>query len=142
MSHAAQLLRESAVMTSTERRLTDIIHANGQRVSQIIENVLQLSSRDTTAPERLELENWVAGFADEFSQTQQLDRARLRVASVGPAPEVQIDPSHLHQVLWNLCENAIKHACPDDEPIDLKMGRLHGSDRPYLEVGDRGKGIS
>ncbi|MCH8895778.1 MAG: hypothetical protein IH927_05900 [Proteobacteria bacterium] len=142
MSHAAQLLRESAVMTSTERRLTDIIHTNGQRVSQIIENILQLSSRDTTAPERLQLEQWVADFADEFSQTQQVDRARLQVASAGPAPEVQIDPSHLHQVLWNLCENAIKYACPDDGPIDLKIGRLRASERPYLEVGDRGKGIS
>ena len=142
MSHAAQLLRESAVMTSTERRLTDIIHTNGQRVSQIIENILQLSSRDTTTPERLQLENWVADFADEFSRTHQLDRDRLRVASAGPAPEIQIDPSQLHQVLWNLCENAFKYACPDDGPIDLKIGRLRGSERPYLEVGDRGKGIS
>ncbi|MCZ6827486.1 MAG: ATP-binding protein [Gammaproteobacteria bacterium] len=142
MSHAAQLLRESAVMTSTERRLTDIIHTNGQRVSQIIENILQLSRRDTTTPERLQLENWVADFADEFSRTHQLDRDRLRVASAGPAPEIQIDPSQLHQVLWNLCENAFKYACPDDGPIDLKIGRLRGSERPYLEVGDRGKGIS
>ncbi|MCZ6560629.1 MAG: HAMP domain-containing sensor histidine kinase [Gammaproteobacteria bacterium] len=142
MSHAAQLLRESAVMTSTERRLTDIIHTNGLRVSQIIDNVLQLSRRDTTAPERLQLEHWVSAFADEYCQTQQVARERLLISCAGPPPEVQIDPSHLHQVLWNLCENAIKYACGKDQVIDLKIGRLRGSDRPCLEIGDRGKGIS
>ena len=142
MSHAAQLLRESAVMTNTERRLTDIIHTNGLRVSQIIENVLQLSRRDTTAPERLQIEQWVSDFADEYCQTQQVARERLLISCAGPPPEVQIDPSHLHQVLWNLCENAIKYACEKDETIDLQIGRGRGSDRPCLEIGDRGKGIS
>jgi two-component system sensor histidine kinase PilS (NtrC family) len=71
-----------------------------------------------------------------------LDRARFQIVSVGRAPEVLIDPSHLHQVLWNLCENAFKYACPGEGSIDLKIGRLQGSERPYLEVGDRGKGIS
>lgn len=142
MSHAAQLLRESAVMTSTERRLTDIIHTNSQRVSQIIDNVLQLSRRDTTEPKRLQLSQWVVDFADEYCQTQQLARDRIDVISDGPAPEVQIDLSHLHQVLWNLCENAIKFGCPNDESIELRFGRLRGSDRPFLEVSDRGNGIS
>jgi two-component system sensor histidine kinase PilS (NtrC family) len=142
MSHAAQLLRESAVMTNTERRLTDIIHTNGLRVSQIIENILQLSRRDTTAPERLQLEQWVSDFADEYCQTQQVARERLLISCAGPPPEVQIDPSHLHQVLWNLCENAFKYACEKDGVIDLQISRLRGSDRPCLEIGDRGKGIS
>ena len=26
--------------------------------------------------------------------------------------EVRFDPSHLHQVVWNLCDNAIKYGEP------------------------------
>ncbi|RPI11933.1 MAG: ATPase, partial [Lysobacterales bacterium] len=45
MSHAGQLLRESPSLTDDDRHLTDIIEKNAVRVSQIIENVLQLSRK-------------------------------------------------------------------------------------------------
>lgn len=145
MSHAAQLLRESAVMTDTEKRLTDIIHNNGQRVSQIIDNVLQLSRRDSTAPERLPLQTWLSDFANEFCNTQQISNERLIVIDRKPQgdPEIEVlmDPSHLHQVLWNLCENAVKYAGDSGAPIELRLGRQRGSRRPYLEILDRGPGI-
>ena len=55
---------------------------------------------------------------------------------------MQIDPSHLRQILWNLCENAFRYSvtAPDDS-IEIRIGRLAGSHRPYLEVADRGPGI-
>lgn len=57
--------------------------------------------------------------------------------------DVEFDPSHLHQVLWNLCDNALRHGAAGDETpaIELRLGRIASSDRPYLEVADRGRGI-
>jgi two-component system sensor histidine kinase PilS (NtrC family) len=56
--------------------------------------------------------------------------------------EVRIDPTHLHQVIWNLCDNAVKYGqARDGIRIEIKMGRLNPSNRPYLEVADRGPGI-
>ena len=55
MSHAAQLLAEDPGLTPQERRLTNIITSNGERVSTIIDNVLQLSRRDSTRQERIDL---------------------------------------------------------------------------------------
>ena len=52
---------------------------------------------------------------------------------------MHFDPSHLHQVLWNLCDNALKHA--EAVPVLLRSGRIASSDRPFLEVVDRGIGI-
>jgi two-component system sensor histidine kinase PilS (NtrC family) len=40
MSHAAQLLGESPTISSEDRRLTEIMRANADRVSRIINNVL------------------------------------------------------------------------------------------------------
>ncbi len=108
MSHAGQLLRESPALTDDDRHLTDIIEKNGVRVSHIIENVLQLSRRDTTKQERLDVTEWLSGFIAEYEQTMQLDRTSFRIdmdRNVGRI-DVQFDPSHLHQVLWNLCDNA------------------------------------
>jgi two-component system sensor histidine kinase PilS (NtrC family) len=55
---------------------------------------------------------------------------------------VLFDRSHLDQVMWNLCENAFRYAVqtPEDK-VEVRIGRLTGSNRPFLEVLDRGPGI-
>jgi two-component system sensor histidine kinase PilS (NtrC family) len=56
--------------------------------------------------------------------------------------EVRFDPSHLHQVVWNLCDNAIKYCeARDGVNVEVRLGRLNPSNRPFLEVADRGAGI-
>jgi two-component system sensor histidine kinase PilS (NtrC family) len=142
MSHASQLLRESPSLGTDDRHLTEIIEKNAVRVSQIIENVLQLSRRDHTRQERMDLPRWLTGVLEEFSQTLQIPASRFRVKSQGDGLQVQFDPSHLHQVLWNLCENAIRHGSgPDERPVDIEIGRIASTARPYLEIADRGEGI-
>ena len=144
MSHAGQLLRESPGLSPDDRHLTDIIEKNAVRVSQIVDNVLQLSRRDSTRQERIDLSRWLGVFLDEFYQTLQLERGVFRVeadADTGPL-QVQFDPTHLHQVLWNLCDNAVKHAAAVGAgPVVLRIGRIASTGRPYLELADRGAGI-
>jgi len=144
MSHAAQLLAESPSIAPQEKRLTDIITNNGERVSTIIENVLQLSRRDSTRQERVELNAWLREFLLEFRQTSQIDGEILRFNPHVPELDVRVDPSHLHQLMWNLCENAFKYGrdAGHDTPIEIQSGRVALTERPYLEVQDRGPGIS
>jgi two-component system, NtrC family, sensor histidine kinase PilS len=142
MSHAGQLLAESPQIGPDERRLTDIIRSNSERVSTIINNVLQLSRREATRFERLMLEDWLDDFANEFSETMQVPLDRLGVRIEETNLEVRIDPSHLHQVVWNLCDNALKHApSHSGTAVEIRVSRLAPSGRPCLEIGDRGPGI-
>ena len=143
MSHAGQLLAESAALGDQERRLTEIIRTNGERVSTIINNVLQLSRRDNTRPERLTLGDWLAEFRDEYAQTAQIPASTLQLTCTGGEVEVRVDSTHLQQVLWNLCDNAMKYAVNAGAPatVDLRCGRVAGTGRPFLEVADRGAGI-
>jgi two-component system sensor histidine kinase PilS (NtrC family) len=142
MSHAGQLLAESPGFGPDERRLTDIIRNNSERVSTIINNVLQLSRRDATRPTRLMLDNWLDDFLAEFCETMQVNAAEIGVAEEAPDLEVRFDPSQLHQVVWNLCDNAIKYGeLRVGMRLEIRLGRLVPSGRPYLEVADRGPGI-
>ena len=142
MSHAGQLLAESPNISAADRRLTDIIHNNSERVSAIINNVLQLSRRESSRPTRLSLVDWLAEFLAEFSETMQVPRAQIGVNHESADLEVRFDPSHLHQVAWNLCDNAIKYGEPRNGiKADIRVGRLSPSYRPFLEVADRGTGI-
>jgi two-component system sensor histidine kinase PilS (NtrC family) len=142
MSHAGQLLAESPRIGADERRLTDIIRNNSERVSTIINNVLQLSRRDPTKPTRLLLGDWLEDFIGEFSETMQVSKAQIGVHEEADDLEVRFDPSHLHQVVWNLCDNAIKYGeVRDGISVEIKLSRLNPSTRPLLEIADRGPGI-
>ena len=142
MSHAGQLLAESPAIGAPERRLTDIIRNNSERVSTIINNVLQLSRREATKPTRLTLAVWLDDFLSEFCETMQVPLEQIAVDEETDDLEVHIDPSHLHQVVWNLCDNALKYGeSRNGIRVEIKLSRLNPSNRPYLEVSDRGPGI-
>jgi two-component system, NtrC family, sensor histidine kinase PilS len=142
MSHAGQLLAESAALGPDERRLTDIIRNNSERVSTIINNVLQLSRRESTKPSRLALGDWFDDFLAEFCETMQVQESQIGFREETTDLEVRFDPSHLHQVVWNLCDNALKYGeARDDINVEVRIGRLNPSTRPFLEVADRGPGI-
>ena len=142
MSHAGQLLAESPQIGPEERRLTDIIRNNSERVSTIINNVLQLSRREATRFERLTLEDWIEDFVGEFSETMQVPLSQLEIRVEASNLEVRIDPSHLHQVVWNLCDNGLKYGRSESgTAVGIHLGRLQPSGRPFLDVTDRGSGI-
>ena len=142
MSHAAQLLAESRGMGEDDLRLTEIIQTHSSRVSGIIENVLQLSRREASKPERVALRPWLHDFQTEFLRTHELQEGELTVGEIDDDLEVRMDPGHLRQVMWNLCDNAVKYASETGGIlVELQAGRLQGQGRPYLEVLDCGLGI-
>ena len=142
MSHAGQLLAESDRLTDDEKRLTEIIQTHAEHVSHIIDNVLQLSRRESSHPERFQLESWLDDFAQEFTRTLELQAGEVAVAKVAENLEVRMDPSHLRQVLWNLCDNAVKYAGETGGVlVELQAGRMQRTGRPYLEVLDQGHGV-
>jgi two-component system, NtrC family, sensor histidine kinase PilS len=148
MSHAGQLLAESQNLEPQERRLTEIIRNNAERVSGIIDSVLRLSRREEARVERLPLQTWSDEFCEEFVETMQWPRERLRVSGPTVEIEVRFDASQLRQIVWNLCENAMRYAYPDrqaagaESTIEMRCGRLMSNGRPFLEVVDRGPGVA
>ncbi len=142
MSHAGQLLAESKEISADDLRLTDIIRTHAERVSHIIENVLQLSRRESSRPEQFKLEPWLRDFAEEFSRTLELQEGQLSVVDVAEKLEIRMDPSHLRQVMWNLCDNAVKYASETGGIlVELRAGYTQRTGQPYLEVLDRGHGV-
>ena len=144
MSHAAQLLSETGSLTPEDRRLTEIITDNAARISTIITNVQQLGRREITRPERIFLGEWIAAFVPEFLATLQMPAGRIVTALPEPDIEGRVDPSHLRQIVWNLCDNALRFSeeMPGVPPVEVKLGRIGSVGRPFLEVADRGPGIA
>ena len=136
ISHASQLLAESERLDGKDRRLIQIILEHAARLNTVVENVLQISRRAAAKREAIPLAATLAGFLREFAGQQGLDAAAFRLESRTCEPWVLVDPSHLKQILENLCSNALKYGNPQLGPITLRIERRHGM--PCLEILDHG----
>ena len=143
LSHAGQLLAESEAIGPDDRRLTDIIRVNSERVSRIVESVLSLSRSDKTRPQKILMKDWLRDFAEEYTRTQELFEGTVSLRRDSVETEAQMDRTHLHQIVWNLCDNAVKYASEAAGAISVELfcGKLETSGRPYLDVIDSGPGI-
>lgn len=143
ISHAAQLLNESEALDREDRRLMTIIRENTRRVNTVVENVLQLSRPVTTIPQRIVAHQWLEKFIEEFTHSGLCDPGQISILVKPEDIEVYMDPSQLHQVVWNLCLNALHHAKPARMPVTLKLvcTREDPHHAPTLDIIDNGAAI-
>lgn len=143
ISHAAQLLAELSVYHPELARLTNIIGKHTERVNHIVENILQLSRQKTPAFQKFHVQQWLKRFVQDYRDGC---REAMEISTVpgDPAQQVMFDPSHLHQVLTNLIDNALRHGTKEGAApwveIDARADERTGL--PCLDVHDRGPGIS
>jgi two-component system sensor histidine kinase PilS (NtrC family) len=141
--YSAQLLAESEDLVQADQRMVEIINNHCSRLNEIIENILQLSRRERSRPETLDLNAWALNFVEEYTESNDLGRDSLRAIVQPQAVEAVIDPQHLQQVIWNLVQNALRYGrMPGDNARVMLISRA-ASDAgpPLLEVVDRGPGI-
>jgi len=143
ISHAGQLLGEAKGLSPDDRHLLDIIRRNCGRIDEIVRSVLQLSRRNQLDPQLTELVAWLEEFCDEFRESHGLPPDHFMLEFEPPPISVEVDPRHLHQIIANLCENAVIHAGRPEHPprILVRVGRAEGQDRARIEVTDDGPGI-
>jgi two-component system sensor histidine kinase PilS (NtrC family) len=142
--YSAQLLAESQTMDNTDQRMVEIINNHCIRLNEIIENILQLSRRERSRPETLDLGNWAQDFVGEYAQGNDLGADSLRaIANSGVAVVALADPQQLQQVVWNLVQNALRYGRLPGEPARVMVVARQGEHGvPILEVIDRGPGIA
>ena len=141
ITQAAQLLEESEHIPDRARQLTGVIHRQGQRMNQIVENVLQLSRSRQSRPETLPLQTWLHSFRQEFVGIHHLHDDAIKVSVQPQTLTISVDPTQLHQVLWNLGENALRYSTRNPR-IHLRADQDAATGFPYMDVIDRGTGIA
>jgi two-component system sensor histidine kinase PilS (NtrC family) len=137
ISHAAELLGEEK-RSGDKTRLTRIIRDNTLRLERLVSDVLQLNRRDRVAGERIELRPWLAAFVAEFVANEALPAGRFAVRCATDAA-IEFDREHLHQVMWNLLRNAVRHARHEPGSVRLEVAGFAG--RVELSVIDNGPGV-
>ena len=143
INHASQLLTESE-LDLADAKLTAIINTQVSRLNTIVENVLQISRQQRGTAEEIQVLPWLLTFRDEFCHSKHLDPEQLDIRVEPAETLILFDASQLHQVIWNLCSNAITHSGMEPESVRIRIegGFPVDVDQPYIDIIDNGPGIN
>jgi two-component system, NtrC family, sensor histidine kinase PilS len=141
--YSTQLLGESEQLNEPDRRLVEIVLHHCDRMNNVVENVLQLSRRERSRPEQINLDVWAAEFITEFKDSVDLGKDQLKLVIEHRSLRVLVDPSQLTQACWNLVRNALRYGRRPDEPAEVfvRIRKLNDQNQPVVEIIDRGPGI-
>lgn len=140
INHAGELLREDSPGPA-EERLLRIVLDNTQRVERIVSDVLELGRRDRTHPESIQLRQMLPILVEEFVAKDGGVPGVVGFEFWGAATIV-FDRSHLHQVIWNLLGNALRHSTGGPGSVVLRVHDDLREGGVVLHVINDGEGIA
>lgn len=140
INHAAELLEEEQLENNTEARLVRIICDNTKRLNKIVQDVLELNRRKVPKLESIDIEEFIHSFIEEFSRTEGIDINTFTVTS-SKKYFITFDRDHLNQVIWNLCQNALKHCQKETNSIHIKFSAGIDENDVNLDIMDDGYGV-
>jgi len=140
VSHAAELLEEEPAISDTATRLLSIIHDNTRRLDRMVNNVLRLNRGDRAHRESFKVVGYLTSFVEQFCQIEKITPEVFKL-SLAADPYVQFDRSHLDQVMWNLCRNALRHCRRQKASIRIIVGTERDGSAVRLDVVDDGPGV-
>jgi two-component system sensor histidine kinase PilS (NtrC family) len=129
ISQANGLLAEE-LHAPQQRQLVELVRKNTQRLSQIVEEILNLARVQAPATDWLDLDQTVHTLTREWERHAGTGR-RLRLALHADTVWAAFDGEHLRRVLVNLLDNALRYASQADGALlvstDLfaEQARLH-----------------
>ncbi len=138
----AETLLRNELSRQEQRRYLEIILGHSERLSRLVDDLLELSRAESASlplePHDLRL----AGIAsDVLAGLTAAARERGIDAGLRVDEDVSAnaDPAALEQILINLLDNAFKYTDPGGK-VELIVGRAPGG-RPRVRVSDTGIGI-
>ena len=140
ISHATELLQEEPALNDTVARLLAIIHDNANRLDRMVNDVLKLNRGDRAHREVFKAGKYLQTFVEQFCQTEKTAQTIITLELTSD-PEISFDHSHLNQVMWNLCRNALRHCRRQHASIRIKVSQAGGGNIVKLDVVDDGPGV-
>jgi two-component system sensor histidine kinase PilS (NtrC family) len=100
-----------------------------------------MSRRTNVEPTVVVLSPWLEKLLDEYCEIKHIPPQQIVLTSSAPLARICTDEEQLHQVIWNLIDNAWHYADKEQEmPIEIRITLQ--SENIHIDVIDNGAGVS
>jgi two-component system, NtrC family, sensor histidine kinase PilS len=139
IGHAGELLQEER-RGAMQERLLKILSDNVARLDRIVADVVELGRRDRIQAEYISLGDFCEQLVESFVSFRGVAPGAIAL-EVSDECGIHFDRTHLHQILWNLLDNALRHGqgAPGGLRLRVNAGRVPGL--VELHVIDDGPGV-
>lgn len=138
ISHAIQLLGEEESLNEEDKRLKELIINNCHRMDGVIKNVLQISRRQQSKPEPIEINSFLKEFKNDYCLTNQCS---IHLNVLKNKKKFIFDKSQLEQILVILCDNAIQHGLNEKGKATITITVRQQGSEFIISVCDEGPGV-
>lgn len=148
ISGTAEIMKNGMVKTEDIPRFAQAIYNEAQRLTTLVNNIIRLSRLDETQPAtanpaKNEPVNLLALARHCLARLEKTASSRnIRLFASGQAATIHGSKPMLEEMLFNLCENAVKYN-HDGGQVHVKIHTAQTGKNPIvLEIADTGIGIS
>ena len=137
ISGFAELMQSGLVPAERMIEFSSNIYQEAQRLMNLVSDIIRISQLDEGASSGGAITMDLRAAAEETARRLE-PAARAKGVSLtveGPPVTVEADPAILNEIIWNLCDNAVKYNRPGGSV------RLTTDAGPGLTVADTGIGI-
>ena len=144
ISLASQMLNDQSVKKSPERMtmISNIIRDETQRLGALIDKVLQASifknEHSSLNLKEYNTHDIIEQVIKNFSIRVSQNNGNINADLAADNPFAMVDFTHFTNVIYNLCENAIKYTPKD---LVLNINTWNEKNKLYISVSDNGIGI-
>ena len=141
ISGSAELMMNGLVKAEDVPDFSKRIYSESQRMIRLIEDIIRLSHLDEGAPDlKREPANLYAAAEEVLRQLEdEAKSAGVTLSLQGGPAVVEGVPQLIHEILYNLCDNAVKYNRPDGS---VTITVRDGEDGASVTVADTGIGIA
>jgi signal transduction histidine kinase len=133
----------SDLTPNSQRELVDRVQHASELMLHVVEETLEYTRLEAhTAPQHvadIDLAKVACECAEGYRQLAERKHIELLVHCSTKLPRLQLDPTHVEQIVGNLLSNAIKYSDAGSE-IELALSRRGAY--AFLAVADHGQGIA
>jgi two-component system sensor histidine kinase PilS (NtrC family) len=140
LAGAIQLLKGEIRCSPDQDRLMQIVLRETDRLNNLVNNFLLFARPPTGNAKRIRLDNALGEIITLFENDRAILKDIVIVQDLIEDIWVEIDPVHLHQVIWNLLLNAA-HAIDNKGRIIIRMYSLR-KQIACIEIIDNGHGMA
>ena len=140
VSSALSIIHEQGLLAPQAEEIYQTMQEDLRRINRVLEDLLLYARPRPMEQQQVDLREIVTSIVSRLGPRAQSQSCQLITRIIDDNVKVWGDPNQLHQLVYNLCLNALD-AVGEDGYVEIGVRRVPGTEEIELWVEDNGPGI-